>query len=241
MLSLLICAALSVATSLALQYGAGVDYRVAPLAGLAVFAVVYFLLLRFVMKRVAEIMESAQRDIQAGHTEKAISTMKQGFKYAPWQFFVKGQINSQIGTIYYLKKDFSAAFDYLQKGFVRHWAGMAMLAVIYMRRNQPQKMVETFDRAISAGKKEDLLYGVYAFCLDKIGKRDKAIEILEKGLKKATRTEILQANLEALQAGKKMKMMAYGDVWFQFHLEKPGAVIKRQTRAIQGRRKIVRR
>jgi len=30
-------------------------------------------------------------------------------------------------------------------------------------------------------------------------------------------------------------------MWLQFHLEKPGAMIKHQTKAIQGRRKIVRR
>jgi hypothetical protein len=38
-----------------------------------------------------------------------------------------------------------------------------------------------------------------------------------------------------------MKMKGYGDLWLQFHLEKPGTLIKQQTKAVQGRRKIVRR
>jgi hypothetical protein len=44
-----------------------------------------------------------------------------------------------------------------------------------------------------------------------------------------------------LKTGKKMKMKGYGDLWLQFHLEKPGTLIKQQTKAVQGRRKIVRR
>jgi hypothetical protein len=38
-----------------------------------------------------------------------------------------------------------------------------------------------------------------------------------------------------------MKMLGWGDLWYQFHLEKQGTLIRQQTKAIQGRRKIVRR
>jgi hypothetical protein len=38
-----------------------------------------------------------------------------------------------------------------------------------------------------------------------------------------------------------MKMRAYGDMWLQFHLEKPGNLVKEQSRSVMGRRKIVRR
>ncbi len=193
------------------------------------------------MKKVSTLMEVAQRDIQANRPEKAVKTLESGFKYANWQFYVKGQINAQIGMILFLKRDFSGAFEYLQKGFVRHWVAMGMLGVCYMKRNKAGKMIETFDKATAANRKEPLLWNLYAYCLEKIGERDKAIGVLEKGLKKASGDERLQANLEALRQGKKMKMQPYGDLWYQFHLEKPGALIKKQTKAMQGRRKIVRR
>ncbi len=64
---------------------------------------------------------------------------------------------------------------------------------------------------------------------------------MEKGLKKTGGDERLEANLEALKAGRKMKMRAYGDMWLQFHLEKPGSLVKEQSRSVMGRRKIVRR
>jgi len=241
MYSMLIGLIATLGTSLALHFGAGLEYWIAGLVGLTVFAVVYFLLMRHVMGKVSDLMSTAQREIQANHAEKAIATMKSAYKWAPWQFYVKGQINSQIGTVYYLKRDFSTAFDYLEKGFIRHWPAMTMLGIIYMKRQKTGKMITTFDKAIGGARKEDLLYNVYAFCLDKVGERDKAIAVLQKGLKKANNTETMSANLEALQAGKKMKMKAYGEQWYQFHLEKPGAIIKQQTKAMQGRRKIVRR
>jgi hypothetical protein len=102
-------------------------------------------------------------------------------------------------------------------------------------------MIETFEKATSVNKKESLLWSLYAYCLEKIGEKDKAVEALEKGIKKGAADDCLLANLEALNSGKKMKMMAYGDLWYQFHLEKPGSLIKKQTKAVQGRRKIVRR
>lgn len=240
MLNLVISLLASFIVAAALYTLAGLNIWFAILASLAVFTAVYVLLIRYIMKKISELMETAQRDLQAGRTEKAIKTLQSGFKYSGWQFYIKGQINSQIGMILYLKRDFAEAFEYLQKGFVRHWVAMGMLAICYMKRNKTGKMIETFDKAVTVTKKEPLLWNLYAFCLEKVGEKEKAISVLEKGLKKIA-DERLQANLDALKEGRKMKMKPYGDLWYQFHLEKPGAIIKQQTKAIQGRRKIVRR
>ncbi len=241
MLNLVISLAISMVVTLALTTLAGIDILYASVASMVVFAIVYLLLTRFVMKKVAGLMEIAQRDLQAGRTEKAVKTLESGYKYGKWQFYVRSQIESQIGTIYYLKREFTEAFEYLQKGFVRHWVSMGMLAICYMKKQKTTKMIETFDKACAAARKEPLIWNLYAFCLEKVGEKDKAIEVLEKGLKKAAGDERLQENLEALKEGRKMKMKGYGDLWYQFHLEKPGNLIKQQTKAVQGRRKIVRR
>ncbi len=213
----------------------------ASLAGILLFTVAFLLLARFTFKKVGTLMETAQKDIQAGRVEKAVKTLESGYKYAPWQFYIRQQLDAQIGTILYLKRDFAAAFEYLQKALVRHWVAMGMLAVCYMKRNKPGKMVETFDKATTATRKEPLLWNLYAYCLERVGEKDKAIAVMEKGLKKTKGDERLQGNLEALREGRKMKMKVYGDMWLQFHLEKPGELVKQQTRAIQGRRKIIRR
>lgn len=241
MFNLLVSFSLFAGLTFALIYFAQLHFAAASMAGMLVFVVVYFILTRIIMKKIGALMETAQRDIQAGRAEKAVKTLQSGYKYGNWQFYIKAQLNAQIGTVYYLKRDFSQAFDYLQKGFVRHWIAMAMLAVCYMKRNKPAKMIETFDKATAANKKEPFLWNLYAYCLEKVGEKDKARDILEKGMKKTGGDERLKNSLEALEGGKRMKMKAYGDLWYQFHLEKTGAVIKQQTKAVQGRRKIVRR
>jgi tetratricopeptide (TPR) repeat protein len=205
-----------------------------------IFGVIYFLLSRRTMNKVMAIVQSAQHDMQANRSERALATLQDGFKYAKWQFYVKGQVNAQIGTLLYIKKDFAKALPYLQKSIVRHWVAMCMLAVCYMKRSNPTKMALTFEKAIAASRKEAFIWNLYAYCQDKIGEHDSAIATLKKGIKKLKGSENLEASLEAIQSGKRMRMEDYGDIWYQFHLEKTGTLVKKQTKAAQGRRKIPR-
>jgi tetratricopeptide (TPR) repeat protein len=242
MLSLIVSAAAGIAVAALVVVVTGLDAMYAPLIGTIVFAALFFILAKVFIKKVNAQVEGVQKAMMANHWDRAVQTLMDiQKKYGPWQLYLKKQMNSQIGTIYFLKKDFTKAHEYLNQGFVRHWVGTAMLAIIYMKRNQPGQMIKTFDNAVTTTRKEPLLWNLYAFCLDKIGEHAKAVEVMEKGVKKCGSHELLEANLEVLKEGKKMKMQAYGDVWFQFHLEKPGAVLRKQTKMVQGRRKIVRR
>jgi len=239
MLNILISIASSVLTTALLMRFATDNIWIAMIVSVLVFAGVFVLITRVVMKKMGDLMEVAQRDVMANRTEKAIATMKSGLKYGPWQLYAKQQINSQVGTILYMKREFNEAMPYLEKGFVRNWMSMSMLAITYMKKNKLEKMKETFEMALRGARKESMLYALYAFCLEKGEAREKAIAILEKGLKKIPGDERLQENIELLKAGKRMKMKGYGDIWYQFHLEKPGALIKKQTKMMTGRRKQV--
>lgn len=239
MLNLLISFAAAALTAALTYRYAQLEYWIVVSLASIVFAAVYLLISRSVMKKVGEVMQSAQHDLMANRAEKAIKDLEGAMKYAPWQIFVKGQINSQIGTIHYLKRNFNEALPYLEKGFVRNWMAQSMLAISYMKKNKASKMVETFDKTVSANRKESMVYALYAYCLDRTSERKKAIEILKKGLSRIAGDERLQENIELLEAGKKMKMKGYGDMWLQFHLEKQGAIIKKQTKAMTGRRKQV--
>lgn len=239
MLNMFISLAISALASALMVKFVTANMPIVALVSILSFFVPFILIVRVVMKKVEALMYSAQRDMQANRAEKAISNLKDGYKYAAWQFYIKQQINSQIGSIHYMKRDFNDAIPFLEKGFVRNWISMSMLGIAYMKKNKTSKMIETFDKAVSGSRKEPMVYALYAFCLEKIGERQKAIAILEKGLKKTANDERLQENIELLQAGKKMKMKGFGDTWYQFHLEKQGAIIKKQTKMMTGRRKQV--
>ncbi len=238
MLNLLISFACSALSSALMMRFVTPNMWITMAVSAVVFALIFMLLTRITMKKVTALMEVAQRDMLANRTDKAIKELQDGLKYGAWQIYVKQQINSQIGTIYYLKRDFKGATPYLEKGFVRNWVGTAMLAITYMKKNKTGEMVATFDKAVSGNRKEPMVYAVYAFCLDRIGQRGKAVEILKKGAAK-TGNVYLEDNKNLLESGKKMKMKGFGDMWYQFHLEKQGAIIKKQTKAMTGRRKQV--
>lgn len=239
MLNMLISFAVSAMSSALMMRFVTGNIWITMAVSVVVFAVVFILITRAIMKKVGNLMQIAQRDVMANRSEKAIKELQSGLKYGAWQLYVKQQIYSQIGSIYYIKREFNEAVPYLEKGFVRNWVSQSMLAIAYMKKNKTSKMIETFGNAVSGNRKEPMVYAIYAFCLDRIGERNKGIEVLKKGISKTNGDERLKDNLELLEAGKKMKMKGFGDMWYQFHLEKQGAIIKKQTKAMTGRRKQV--
>ena len=122
---------------------------------------------------------------------------------------------------------------------MRNWIAMAMLGISYMKKHKTSDMISTFDKAVGGTRKEPMLGNLYAYCLEQMDEHSKAISVMEKGIKKCGGHELLEANLAALKNDKRMNMRAYGDLWLQFHLEKPGNLIKQQQKMVMGRRKTV--
>ena len=141
MYNLLISTAAAVVTFLLVSLAAGFQYWWAGLlAALLVFMGSFLLISRFVTKKLQEIMEPAMKDIQAQRFEKGIRDLKSALRYAKWQIYVESQINSAIGMVYFVRRDFATAFPYLEKGFFKNWVTMGMLGVTYMKRNKHDKM-----------------------------------------------------------------------------------------------------
>ena len=242
MYNLLISAGAAIAVFLIVSLTAGFQYWwAALLGGLIVFMASFLIISRIITRRLEAIMEPAMKDIQAQRFEKGIRDLKSALRYGKWQIYVESQINSAIGMVYFVKREFSTAFPYLEKGFFKNWVTMGMLGVTYMKRNKHDKMKETFDKALMASPKESLLYALYAYCLNDIGETVKACEILAKGVAKLPGDENLKQNLELLREGKKMKMKGYGEMWLQFHLESLGTIQRQQMAAMGGKRRIIRK
>jgi len=240
MYNLIISGVLAVVAFLVVGLAAGFQYWWGGLlAALLVFLGSFLLIARYVTKQLEAIMEPAMKDIQAQRFDKGIRDLKEALKWAKWQIYVESQINSAIGMVYYVRREFSTAFPYLEKGFFKNWVTMGMLAVTYMKRNKNDKMREVFDKALLASPKESLLYSLYAYCLNETGETVKGCEVLAKGLAKLPGDENLKQNLELLREGKKMKMKGYGEMWLQFHLESLATLQKQQMKqqmAAMGRR-----
>jgi len=211
------------------------------LLALVVFLGSFLLISRIITKKLEAIMEPAMKDIQAQRFEKGIRDLKSALVWAKWQIYVESQINSAIGMVYFVRREFTLAFPYLEKGFFKNWVTMGMLAVTYMKRNKRDLMRATFEKAVLASPKESLLWSLYGYCLNECGENVKACEVVAKGLSKLPGDENLKQNLDLLREGKKMKMKGYGEMWLQFHLESLAAIQKQQMAAMGGKRRIVRK
>lgn len=182
------------------------------------------LLARRVGKKVQELGTAAQREIQAQRIDKGIKLLEEGFQYQKWQFLIGPELHSNIGILEYVKKDFDAARPHLEQAGPRGPAGArakAMLGCLHFQKKDVAAMTAAFELAVKAGKKEGIIWATYAWCLDKLGKRDDALRVLSRGVEANPSDEKLKANMVALQNEKRLKMKAYSPEWYQFHLEKP--------------------
>jgi tetratricopeptide (TPR) repeat protein len=170
--------------------------------------------LEAIFTRAGELLKKQQFD-------KAIEAMKEGYRFSSRQFLVKGSIDGQIGVVQYLRKKNDEAEPLLAAASMQHYIAKAMLGILQWKRGEKKKAKETFNLALKAGKKESLLYAVYAYVLLEMGEREKAIETLNKGLDICKGDERLITNRNLLQNGKALKMKLYGEQWYQFLLERP--------------------
>ncbi len=170
--------------------------------------------LEAVFTRAGELLKKQQFD-------KGIEVMKQAYAYSRRQFLVKGTVDGQIGMVQYLRKKNEEAEPLLRSASPQHYIAKAMLGILEWKRGENAQARRTFETALKAGKKESLLYAVYAYVLVEMKDRAQAVEVLNRGLKVCKDDERLLTNRNLLQNNKAMKMKLYGEQWYQFMLERP--------------------
>ncbi|WLT32655.1 lipopolysaccharide assembly protein LapB [Geothrix sp. PMB-07] len=176
---------------------------------------------RKIQQELEKIFTRAGELLKKQQFDKAIETMKEGYRFSSRQFLVKGSIDGQIGVVQYLRKKNDEAEPLLKSASMQHFIAKAMLGILQWKRGEKKLAKETFSLALKTGKKESLLYAVFAYVLVEMGERDKAIEVLNQGLGICKGDERLITNRNLLQNGKPLKMKVYGEQWYQFLLERP--------------------
>jgi len=190
-------------------------------AGILAGGALFIALGRNVQKELEAIFNRAGERLKKQQWDAAIAIMKEAYRLAPRQFLVKSTVDGQIGVIQYLRRKTSEAEPLLAAASLQHYIAKAMLAILQWQKGESQKAKETFELALRSGKKESLLYAVYAYVLCEMKEREAAIDVLNRGLKICKDDERLLQNRALLQNGKPMKMKVYGEQWYQFMLERP--------------------
>ncbi|MCA9563468.1 MAG: tetratricopeptide repeat protein [Myxococcales bacterium] len=232
MYSLLISLTASVLTTIGVGWLFGrpsISFWAGFFPGLVVLVGVWIYLARRTGKRLEALMMRFQAELQPkgmakpdkDRVERGIAILKTGYELKNWNFLVKSQLDGHIGMAYYVDRKFEEAEPHLEGAMGRHWIAKAMLAVLYFKRREYDKMKQTFEKALRWTKKEAFLWCLYAWCVWKNDDRDGAIDILSRGLDVLENDERLESNRAALQRNKKMKMRGWNEMWYQFHLDKP--------------------
>ena len=228
MYNLLIAFAAGLVVTVAVRL-AGLPLLAGIIPGVLVFLGAYILLARRVAEKLKALVNGAQKELQTissprdrdAKVAKAVKTLEQGLQYDRWQIMVASQVHGQIGILHYMMKDYAAAEPHLAQASSRDPMAQAMRGALHYQRKEWGPMTECFEKAVKAGKKEGLVWAVYAWCLQQTKERDKAIGVLGRAVAANPNDEKLKSALTALQNDKRMKMKAWEPMWWQFNLEAP--------------------
>jgi len=198
--------------------------------GFIAFGATFILLGRRIQARISALAEAVKKELssmtanqreQKVKLEKAVKILEEGLKYDKWQFGVGSSLHSQIGQLKYTFKDHDGALDHFRKGTPRDYFGKAMEGALWYQRKDAEKMTAAFEEAVKHGKKEAIIWAVYAWCLVQQKEKDKALKVMARAVEANPSEEKLKAGLTALQNDKKLKMKPYEPMWWQFGLENP--------------------
>jgi hypothetical protein len=210
------------------------------LPALLVMPIVYVLLVLRVNKQVQAAMAAVMTQAQKGDVDGAVALLA-GVKarFGRWAPFLSSQIDGQIGTILFMKKDFDKARPFLERAFIRSWDAKLMQAILLSGALDPKKQKkkeltlapvdELLEKAVRFNEKQGLLWSTWAWLHWKNGDAKKALSILARGKERLGEADThLTANLLALQNDKEMKMKGYGQAWYAMHLEEHPAVFEQR-------------
>ena len=200
--------------------------------GVVALLAAYLLLAKRTSAKVQALAAIAQKELQGispnnprerqARVDRAVKILQGALAYARWQFLIGSELHAQIGMIkYVILKDYDGAAPHLAKANARNYMAKAFQGALYFLRKDYVAMEKSFEAAVVAGKKEPMIWAVYAWCLAANKQKDKAIAVMSRAVEKNPSDEKLKAGLSALQNDKKFKMKPYEPLWWQFGLENP--------------------
>lgn len=229
MYNLLISLAVGLVVALLVKL-AGFSIWAGLIPGIIALVGTFVLLARRVASRIQALMAVVQQDLQTqpssqkdaqAKVDRAVKTLEQGLVYDKWQFLVGPEIHAQIGMLKYMVKDLDGAKTHFDKSSPRNYMAKAMEGALLYQRKDYTAMKAAFEAAVKAGKKESIVWAVYAWCLLQNKEKDDALRVLARGVEANPKDEKLKTSLTQLQNDKRLKMKPYEPLWWQFGLEAP--------------------
>lgn len=187
---------------------------------LIVFAAATYLLTQRMSARIEPEVKAAVALLQEQKVEEAkamLRAVKQ--KYGPWQVFLNGQMDAQLGMIAYIQTKFDEALPLLVAGSFQNQLALACIGAIHWRNGKKDEAYKHFEKASDASPKETSTYLVWSVLAERDGKQRDALAALDRGLKVVPTSKVLKDLRDTIANRRKVDTDALGEVWFQFFPE----------------------
>ena len=102
-------------------------------------AVAWVIVVRRVGKRLQPMMTVIQKQMEAGHVEAALQSLRDTLKFSNWMPMLRGQIMAQIGVITYQTGDRKEAEKLLLQSSRRVAEGQLFLATLQHRAGEKER------------------------------------------------------------------------------------------------------
>jgi hypothetical protein len=162
--------------------------------------------------------------------QKTRDIMAAGFPLAKWQYLVAEQLHAQLGALDYMEQKYTNARPHLEKAWSRNWQSHAMLSCIDFREGNKDGAVARMEKLEGVASKEGVYWGLAVWLALEAGKRDKALQLLAKGVVAAPGSEPLKQMDVAVRNGKAPDVHAFAPTWYHFF---PEQVPQQQVQANQ--------
>jgi len=234
MFTLLISIVLAAAVGTAISF---INIGFGVFVGIIIAVISFIFLTKFFTQKLQSIFLAANSELQKQHSDRAISVLKDGYRYNNYAFLVRAQIDSQIGMILYTQKKFGEAYKYLKNSNPRILAGYAMMIIGHIKNNKKETVDRDINLLLRFNKKDPFAFSLAAYLYEEeLNDKDKALAVLNKGLKAMPDNPKLKEHLTAFQNNKSYKMDKYGEMWYQMMLDKKG-ISRLQNKMIKAQQK----
>lgn len=202
--------------------------------------VAWALLARRTGRQLEPLMRLAGEQAQAQKLDEAKATLESALPLADWQFLVKEQVHTQLGSLAYLqavmlivqqqktqappvlqkaREHFEIASPSGWRSYLLGWQPRAMLACVLHRQGDTEGAIKLCESAARSPRTEAVFWGLYAWLLNEQKRRDEALVVLAQGLKEHAGSKPLTEMRDALSNKKRPEMIVFGEVWYQFFPE----------------------
>lgn len=234
MYSLYLCSAIALLLGFA---GVPFDAYAWPWAlffSMVVFVVAWILLARRLGTRLQPLMSKAQRLMQEGNLNEAMSTLEAMLAFGKWVPLLQGQVLAQMGMLANFQGDTAKAVKLLEGASIRAGDARLMLACIHYKKGDTQRAFQILQLAAAVNKKHALLHNTYAWMLHKNDRAEEAQGVLAAFLKRDPDNGPSKENLLRLQNRSKLTMQGFDAQWYMLGLEHPPQSMGQMRRAPKG-------